>query len=113
MHKRAFLVATYVYLACWVRAIAIYAKGHQHDAARYLQEEAVVGVGYQVHHEAHAEARYKRINKVADCCSYSSYKAIPPPFVEGSLYAENSNGTHWRRSHYAYEDAFEYPVEYV
>ena len=102
VYQRALLVAADVYLLSGVGAVTVDAEGKQHNAARYLQDEAVVAVVDEVHHEAHSETCYQGVDKVAHGGADACYETVPAALVERALYAEDSNGTHRRRRNNAY-----------
>lgn len=113
MDQRAFFLAAHMYFLSRVGTVTIYAKNHQHHAARYLQYETVLVVVDKIHYETHAEARYQRINKIADRRPDACNETVPPPLVKGTLYAQHTDRPHRRRRDDADKHALEYPIKYV
>ncbi len=113
VYQRALLVAADMDFLCRVGTVTVYSESHKHYAAGYLQDEAVVVVVNQVHNEAHAEARYQRINEIAYRSPYACDKSVPTPLVQGTLYAEHPDRAHRSRCDDADKHPLENPVKYV
>lgn len=113
MDERILLLAADVHVLRGVASPAIDAEEKQQDAADNLQEKLRVVVVDHVHHERHAQQRYKGVDDVAHGGSDACHKPVPPTFVQCTLYAQYTNGSHWCTGYDAYQDALENKVNDV
>lgn len=113
MNKAAFFITADMYFLRRIRLIAVYAKRHQHYAAKYLKDKTVLVIIDYIHNKTHAKTCYQRIDKIADCGPDTGNKAIPPPFVQRTLNAKNPDWPHRRRRDNTYKYTLENPVKYV
>ena len=75
-----------VHVLCRVGAVTIDTEQQQHNAAAYLQNEAVVLVAHEVHDKTHSESGKECVDDVAHAGSDTCNKAIPSAFVKRALY---------------------------
>ena len=94
--QRALLLAALVHLLSGVGVVRVPAEAQQQYATRYLQVEAVLVVGDEIHDERHAVAGKGGIDDVAGSGTDTCSKAEPSAFVECALNAKDANGPHGR-----------------
>ena len=92
---------------CRVATEAIKPEDEKQYAAEYLQIEFILMIGDEIHNETHAETREQGINYIADSSTYTCHETISASFVQGSLYTEHADWSHWGR----YYNADEYALQ--
>lgn len=111
--KGTLLVAALVHVLGRIAPEAIDAEDEEHHAAENLEDELVLRIVHEIHHEAHTQAREKRIDDVAASCTDTRYETIPSPLVQGSLNTKDAHRTHRSRGNHTDKNSLEYKVKDV
>lgn len=111
--KGTLLVAALVHVLGRIAPEAIDAEDEEHYAAENLEDELVLRIVHEIHHEAHTQAREKRIDDVAARCTYTRDETIPSPLVQGSLNTKDTYRPHRSRGNHTDKNSLEYKVKDV
>ena len=111
--KGTLLVAALVHVLGRIALEAIDTEDEEHYAAENLEDELVLRIVHEIHHEAHTQAREKRIDDVAASCTDTRYETIPSPLVQGSLNTKDAHRTHRSRGNHTDKNSLEYKVKDV
>ena len=111
--KSTLLVAALVHVLGRIALEAIDAEDEEHHAAENLEDELVLRIVHEIHHEAHTQAREKRIDNVAARCTDTRHETIPSPLVQGSLNTKDAHRTHRGRGNHTDKNSLENKVKDV